>query len=72
MTSLNFDSFISENNQFKQIPIEMLMLYRNYELEPYKGKQLDAMVNSVKAYGILTPIIVRTIERGKKYEIIDP
>lgn len=66
----NFDAFISQNNQLKQIPLDMLVPYRNHMFKLYDGERLDDMVQSIKDNGVLTPIIVRALSGGEKYEIL--
>ncbi|MCM1059789.1 MAG: ParB/RepB/Spo0J family partition protein [Eubacterium sp.] len=72
MAAPNFDfkGFISESNQLKKVPLDMLVAYRNHKFKLYEGERLDDMVNSVRENGVLTPIIVRAIEDGEKYEIL--
>lgn len=52
----------------KEIPIDMLVPYGKHPFTLYSGERLDDMVQSVKANGILTPILVR--ELNGKYEIL--
>ena len=52
----------------KEIPIDMLVSYGKHPFTLYSGERLDDMVQSVKANGILTPILVR--ELNGKYEIL--
>lgn len=67
--SFDFKSFISENDQLKKIPLDMLIPYHNHKFKLYEGERLEDMVQSVKTNGVLTPIIVRAID-GEKYEIL--
>lgn len=57
------------DNQIKQIPCDMLVAYHNHKFELYSGERLDDMVESVKANGVLVPIIVQPLSNGK-YEIL--
>ena len=66
----NLSAFTSQNNQLKIMPIDMLVPYRNHKFRLYEGERLNDMVQSVKTKGILTPIIVRAIDDGEKYEIL--
>lgn len=68
--AFNFNSFISENNQVKQIPLDMLVPYHNHKFKLYEGERLNDMVQSVKSNGVIIPIIVRPIDDGDKYEIL--
>lgn len=68
--AFNFNSFISENNQVKQIPLDMLVPYHNHKFKLYEGERLNDMVQSVKSNGVIIPIIVRPVDGGNKYEIL--
>lgn len=68
MQSLNFNAMISQSNQLKSIPLEMLVPYHNHKFQLYSGERLEDMVQSIKENGVLTPIIVRP--SGDKYEIL--
>lgn len=52
------------------MPIDMLVPYHNHKFKLYEGERLNDMVQSVKTKGVLTPIIVRSIDGGEKYEIL--
>lgn len=56
------------DNQVTQIPCEMLVPYHNHKFELYTGERLEDMVESVKANGVLIPIIVQPCK--DKYEIL--
>lgn len=68
--AFNFNSFISENNQVKKIPLDMLVPYHNHKFKLYEGERLNDMVQSVKSNGVIIPIIVRPVNGGDKYEIL--
>lgn len=55
-------------NTVRQIPCEMLRPYHNHRFELYTGERLDDMVASIKANGVLSPIVVQPCENG--YEIL--
>ena len=67
--NFNFKGFISEGNQLKQVPLDMLVPYHNHKFKLYEGERLSDMVNSIKENGVLTPIIVRNMG-GEHYEIL--
>lgn len=67
--NFDFKGFISEGNQLKQVPLDMLVPYHNHKFKLYEGERLDDMVNSIKENGVLTPIIVRNMG-GEHYEIL--
>lgn len=68
MAGFNFGSMLSQENNIKQIPLDMLIPYKHHMFQLYEGDRLNDMVESVKANGILIPIIVRP--KGEKYEIL--
>ncbi|MCC8068417.1 MAG: ParB N-terminal domain-containing protein [Ruminococcus sp.] len=63
------DSFISNNNQVKLIPIDSLEPYHNHKFKLYTGERLEDMIESIRKNGILNPILVQPILNGK-YEIL--
>lgn len=67
--SFELNSFISNNNQIKPIPIDVLMEYHNHPFKLYSGERRDDMIESIKQNGILNPIIVQPLKDGK-YEIL--
>lgn len=71
--TMGFDinAFISQQEQLKQIDINLLISYHNHKFKLYEGERLEDMVNSIKANGVLTPIIVRPAPNDTgKYEIL--
>ncbi len=68
--NFDFKKIISENEQLKKVPLDMLVPYHNHNFKLYEGERLDDMVQSIKTNGVLTPIIVRAIDGGEKYEIL--
>lgn len=60
---------MSQENQIKQIPVDMLVPYHNHKFTLYEGERLDDMVESIRKNGVMTPIIVQPLENGN-YEIL--
>lgn len=61
---------IKEIEQSKiELYLSDLIPFRNHPFKLYKGERLDDMVESIKEFGIITPLIVRPLEDGK-YEIL--
>ena len=69
MGGFDISAFISQQEQLKQIDLDMLVTYHNHKFKLYEGERLDDMVNSIKENGVLTPIIVRALDNDK-YEIL--
>jgi len=61
-------NIMEEHTEIKQLPIASLHQYHNHPFKLYTDKRLDDLIESVKANGILSPLIVRTIDGG--YEIL--
>ena len=71
MGTFKIDAFISQQQQLKQISIDLLVPYHNHKFKLYDGERLEDMVNSVRENGVLTPIIVRPAPNDEgKYEIL--
>lgn len=69
LASFNIGTMMSQENQIKNIPTDMLETYHNHKFQLYTGERLDDMVESIKANGILLPIIVQPLSNGN-YEIL--
>lgn len=41
MTQFNFGAMMSQENQIKQIPVDMLVPYHNHKFTLYQGERLD-------------------------------
>lgn len=59
MTPFNIGTMISQENQIKQIPLDMLVPYHNHQFTLYEGERRDDMIESIKQNGIMTPIVCR-------------
>lgn len=71
MGKFNISAFISQQEQLKEISVDLLIPYHNHKFKLYEGERLEDMVNSIKANGILMPIIVRPAPNDTgKYEIL--
>jgi len=67
------DLFGLENNSNDYISIEIdkLIPYEKHPFELYTGERRDDMVESIRAHGVLVPILVRPHKvDSKKYEIL--
>ena len=70
LASFDLNTMMSQTNQIKEIPINMLKSYHNHKFSLYTGERLEDMVESVKRNGVLIPIIVQPIDNGESYEIL--
>jgi len=55
--------------KYRKININLVVPFKNHPFKPYEGQRLMDMVESVRANGVLAPIIVRPASNGK-YEIL--
>lgn len=70
MTGFNFGAMLSQNNQIKQIPLDMLVPFHNHQFSLYNGERRDDMVESIRKNGVMTPIVCRPNPNGSDtYEI---
>jgi ParB family chromosome partitioning protein len=60
---------MSEAMKYRKININLLVPFKNHPFKPYEGQRFIDMVESVRANGILAPIIVRPTS-DEKYEIL--
>jgi ParB family chromosome partitioning protein len=58
-----------ENRNFQNINVDQLIPFANHPFKPYEGQRLLDMVESVRANGIITPIVARPAADGK-FEIL--
>lgn len=66
------DKIIEDNKQREgmiEINIVDLIPFKNHPFKLYEGERLNDMVESIKEHGVITPLIVRTLE-DNKYEIL--
>lgn len=65
---LNGDDLVVKNNGVVQVNISEVKPFRNHPFRLYEGERLTEMVESVKAHGILSPVIV--LETNDGYEML--
>lgn len=62
-----FRSTSEETNQVGdvfEVDIEQLQPFPNHPFKPYEGEKLEKMVESVKQFGVITPIIIKAVQTG--------
>lgn len=63
--------FYTEDNEIgsvEEIDIDLLKPFHDHPFKLYEGERLNDMVESIKTYGVMTPVIVRKMK--KDYEIL--
>lgn len=71
MTGFNFETMLSQNNQIKQVPLDMLVPFHNHQFSLYDGERRDDMVESISKNGVISPIVCRPNPDGSDtYEIL--
>lgn len=59
----------NEKQGTTEIELSQLVPFSNHPFKLYEGDRLDDMVQSIKEYGVITPLIVRKLE-DDKYQIL--
>lgn len=58
----------SKDEGVMTLKLEQLVPFLNHPFKLYEGERLNEMVESIKNYGVIVPIVVR--KKGLKYEIL--
>lgn len=58
----------SKNEGVTTLKLEQLIPFPNHPFKLYEGERLDEMVESIKNYGVIVPIVVQ--KKGLNYEIL--
>jgi len=62
---------LSNNDKdIKQVKTYLLIPFKNHPFKLYEGDKLNDMVESIKEYGILSPVIAREIENREELELL--
>lgn len=71
LATFDIGAMMSQENQIKEIPLNMLNHTYNHQFTMYDDEKRSDMTESIRKYGVMQPIIVRpdTHEPGK-YEIL--
>ncbi|WP_440977637.1 ParB/RepB/Spo0J family partition protein [Sedimentibacter sp. LTW-03] len=59
-----------EEDGVRQIKTYLLIPFKKHPFKLYEGKQLDDLVESIKEYGILSPVIAREVENKEELELM--
>lgn len=57
-------------NGLTDLPVDDLYSFKDHPFRQYTEEKMDEMVESVREYGVITPILVRPRKEGDGYEII--
>lgn len=61
---------VADTVRYPLVELSDLLAFKNHKFALYEGEKLDSLVQSIKALGIMSPIIVRHIEGTNSYEIL--
>jgi len=71
LTRFDIGAMTSQENQVKEIPIELLNHTHNHKFTMYDEEKRSDMTESIRKYGVMQPLIVRPDpEEAGKYEIL--
>ncbi len=59
---------VETRNGFQSLPIDRIKPFSNHPFHLYEGERLDDMVESIREYGVLVPVIVR--KKGRRNDIL--
>jgi len=62
--------FSNNDTNIKQVKTYLLIPFKNHPFKLYEGSKLNDMVESIKEYGILSPVIAREIEDKEELELL--
>jgi ParB family chromosome partitioning protein len=55
--------------RFTELPLNQIQPFHDHRFRPYEGERLEDMVESVKAHGVLNPVIVQKLD-ADRYEML--
>ncbi|MBP1926749.1 ParB family chromosome partitioning protein [Sedimentibacter acidaminivorans] len=58
------------DKDIKQVKTYLLIPFKNHPFKLYEGNKLNDMIESIKEYGILSPVIAREIENREELELL--
>ncbi|MGD9568169.1 MAG: ParB/RepB/Spo0J family partition protein [Sedimentibacter sp.] len=60
----------NNDKDIKQVKTYLLIPFKNHPFKLYEGDKLNDMVESIREYGILSPVIAREIENKEELELL--
>lgn len=61
-------SLLKKQDSATEVKLEQLVPFHDHPFKLYKGERFDEMVESIRNYGVIVPIVVQ--KKGLKYEIL--
>ena len=55
--------------RFTELPLNQIQPFHDHRFRPYEGERLEDMVESIKAHGVLNPVIVQKLDTDS-YEML--
>lgn len=60
----------NDDGDIKQVKTYLLIPFKNHPFKLYDGEKLNDLVESIKEYGVLSPVIAREIENQDELELL--
>ena len=64
----DYDSVVG-GVRFTELPLNQIQPFHDHKFRPYEGERLEDMVESIKAHGVLNPVIVQKLDTDS-YEML--
>ena len=58
-----------DNNKIVHLPVDLLKPFSNHPFELYSGERFEDLADSIKACGIITPLLIRMLD-DNTYQIL--
>ena len=68
--SPTFTDFVSEDNQFKEIPLDKIIRNPNQPRQFFNEEKLNELAESIRQKGVIQPIIVKPDPENQRYILI--
>ena len=61
---------LNDNDELRRLPIDLLQRSPYQPRSDFKQESLQELADSIRAQGVVQPIVVRALSKGEKFEII--
>jgi len=61
---------LNDNDELRRLPIDLLQRSPYQPRSDFKQESLQELADSIRAQGVVQPIVVRALKKGEKFEII--